>query len=187
MDKRLLVLACGMFAIGTDSFVVAGVLRQVSVSLGVSIALAGRMVTLFALSYALLSPVIAAAAAHWPRKRLLLTGLAVRSRQCHYCRGAEHRVGIGEPAGGGLGRSHVQPDCDCHRCIPGVTRAPWPCTRHRRRRTVQRDGAGHSLLTMWSAPVEGDSLVTDEQGNSRVFSAVTGNGMVRPCSYPAGE
>jgi predicted MFS family arabinose efflux permease len=51
MDKRLLVLACGMFAIGTDSFVVAGVLRQVSVSLGVSIALAGRMVTLFALSY----------------------------------------------------------------------------------------------------------------------------------------
>jgi predicted MFS family arabinose efflux permease len=75
MDKRLLVFACGVFAIGTDSFVVAGVLRQVSVSLGVSIALAGRMVTLFALSYALLSPVIAAAAAHWPRKRLLLTGL----------------------------------------------------------------------------------------------------------------
>jgi hypothetical protein len=29
---------------------------------------------------------------------------------------------------------------------------------------------------MWSAPVEGDSLVTDEQGNSRVFSAVTGLG-----------
>jgi DHA1 family inner membrane transport protein len=77
MDKRLLVLACGMFAIGTDSFVVAGVLGQVSASLGVSIALAGQMVTLYALSYALLSPVIAATAAHWPRKRLLLTGLAV--------------------------------------------------------------------------------------------------------------
>jgi predicted MFS family arabinose efflux permease len=39
-----------MFAIGTDSFVVSGVLRQVSVSLGVSIALAGQMVTVFALS-----------------------------------------------------------------------------------------------------------------------------------------
>ncbi|MBB5574690.1 MFS transporter [Rhizobium paranaense] len=77
MDKRLLVLACGMFAIGTDSFVVSGLLRQVSVSLGVSIALAGQMVTVFALSYALLSPVVAAAAAHWPRKRLLLAGLAV--------------------------------------------------------------------------------------------------------------
>src|SRR5262249_18393751 len=77
MDRRLIVLASGMFAIGTDSFVVAGVLSQVSASLGVAIALAGQMVTLYAISYALLSPVIAAAAAHWPRKRLLLTGLAV--------------------------------------------------------------------------------------------------------------
>lgn len=77
MDRRLLILAAGMFALGTDSFVIAGVLPQVSASLNVSIALAGQMVTLYALSYALLSPVIAAAAAHWPRKRLLLTGLAV--------------------------------------------------------------------------------------------------------------
>jgi predicted MFS family arabinose efflux permease len=77
MDKRLLVLASGMFATGTDSFVVAGVLAQVSASLGVSVALAGQMVTLYALGYALLSPVVAAAAAHWPRKRLLLAGLVV--------------------------------------------------------------------------------------------------------------
>ncbi|WP_281291213.1 hypothetical protein [Paraburkholderia panacisoli] len=35
------------------------------------------MVTLYALSYALLSPVMAEAAAHWPRKRLQLAGLAV--------------------------------------------------------------------------------------------------------------
>lgn len=77
MDKRLLILAGGMFALGTDSFVVAGVLGQVGASLGVSVALAGQMVTIYALSYALLSPVIAAAAAHWPRKRLLLAGLAV--------------------------------------------------------------------------------------------------------------
>lgn len=77
MDRRLIVLAGGMFAIGTDSFVVAGILPQVAGSLGVSVALAGQMVTLYALSYALLSPVLAAAAAHWPRKRLLLAGLAV--------------------------------------------------------------------------------------------------------------
>lgn len=41
MDKRLLVLAGGMFSIGTDSFVVAGVLPQVSASFGVPVALAG--------------------------------------------------------------------------------------------------------------------------------------------------
>ncbi len=77
MDRRLLVLAVGMFAIGTDSFVIAGILPEVTQSLGVSIALAGQMVTVYALSFAVLSPVIAAAAAHWPRKRLLLAGLAV--------------------------------------------------------------------------------------------------------------
>ena len=77
MDRRLIVLAAGMFAIGTDSFVVAGILPQVAQSLGVSIGVAGQMVTLYALSYALLSPVIAATLAHWPRKRLLLAGMAV--------------------------------------------------------------------------------------------------------------
>ncbi|NNG23318.1 MFS transporter [Telluria aromaticivorans] len=77
MDRRLLVLASGMFAVGTDSFVVAGILPQVAASLGVSIPLAGQMVTLYALSYALLSPTVAAMLAHWPRKRLLLAGLGV--------------------------------------------------------------------------------------------------------------
>ncbi|WP_234814882.1 MFS transporter, partial [Noviherbaspirillum denitrificans] len=77
MDRRLLVLAAGMFAIGTDSFVIAGILPEVASSLRVSIGLAGQMVTVYALSYALLSPVIAATAAHWPRKRLLIVGLAV--------------------------------------------------------------------------------------------------------------
>jgi len=77
MDRRLLALAAGMFAVGTDSFVVAGILPQVAKSLNVSVSVAGQMVTVYALSYALLSPVIAALAAHWPRKRLLLAGLAV--------------------------------------------------------------------------------------------------------------
>jgi predicted MFS family arabinose efflux permease len=77
MDRRLFVMAAGMFAVGTDSFVVAGILPQVAAALGVSIPVAGQMVTLYAISYALLSPTIAALAAHWPRKRLLLSGMAV--------------------------------------------------------------------------------------------------------------
>jgi predicted MFS family arabinose efflux permease len=77
MDRRLLALAAGMFAVGTDSFVVAGILPQVAGSLNVSVSVAGQMVTVYALSYALLSPLIAAFASHWPRKRLLLAGLAV--------------------------------------------------------------------------------------------------------------
>jgi DHA1 family inner membrane transport protein len=77
MDRRLLILAAGMFAVGTDSFVIAGILPQVAQSFSVPVSLAGQMVTLYALSYALLSPVIAATMAHWPRKRLLLLGLGI--------------------------------------------------------------------------------------------------------------
>jgi MFS transporter, DHA1 family, inner membrane transport protein len=77
MDRRLLVLALGMFALGTDSFVVAGVLPEIADSFGVSIGAAGQMTTVYAVTYALLAPIIAALAAHMARKRLLLGGLAV--------------------------------------------------------------------------------------------------------------
>jgi DHA1 family inner membrane transport protein len=77
VDRRLLVLALGMFSIGTDSFVVAGILPAVAHSLHTSVPVSGQMVTVFALSYALLSPIVATAAANWPRKRLLLGGIGI--------------------------------------------------------------------------------------------------------------
>src|SRR3984885_8158274 len=77
MDRRLLVLALGMFALGTDSFVVAGVLREISRFFGVSISAAGQMTTVYAITYALLAPTIAALAAGIPRKSLLVAGLAL--------------------------------------------------------------------------------------------------------------
>jgi predicted MFS family arabinose efflux permease len=76
MDRRLLVLALGMFALGTDSFVVAGVLPQISHTFAVPIGAAGQMTTVYAITYALLAPTIAALAAGVPRKRLLLWSLA---------------------------------------------------------------------------------------------------------------
>ena len=77
MDRRLLMLALGMFALGTDSFVVAGVLPELSRHFHVGIGAAGQMTTAYALSYAILAPVIAAVAAHIPRKRLLLGSLSI--------------------------------------------------------------------------------------------------------------
>jgi MFS transporter, DHA1 family, inner membrane transport protein len=77
MDRRLLVLALGMFALGTDSFVVAGVLPEIAHGFGVSIAAAGQMTTVYAVTLALLAPTIAAVAAHVPRKQLLLAGLGI--------------------------------------------------------------------------------------------------------------
>uniref|UniRef100_UPI000A8D66D6 MFS transporter n=1 Tax=Actinomadura kijaniata TaxID=46161 RepID=UPI000A8D66D6 len=77
VPARALVLAGGTFAIGTDAFVVAGVLPGIAGSLGVGVPAAGQLVTVFALAYALLSPVMAAATGAWPRRRVLLTGLVV--------------------------------------------------------------------------------------------------------------
>ena len=77
MDRRLLVLALGMFALGTDSFVVAGVLPEISRHFHISIGAAGQMTTAYAMTYALMAPLIAAVAAHIPRKALLLGSLVI--------------------------------------------------------------------------------------------------------------
>jgi MFS transporter, DHA1 family, inner membrane transport protein len=77
MDRRLFILALGMFAMGTDNFVVAGILPSVAESLHVTVSLAGQMVTVYALSYAVLAPVMAALGARWPRKLLLLWALGI--------------------------------------------------------------------------------------------------------------
>src|ERR1700743_862188 len=77
MDRRLLTLAVGMFALGTDSFVVAGVLPEISRSFDVSIGAAGQLTTVYALAYALFSPSAAAIFAHVERKKVMLSGLGI--------------------------------------------------------------------------------------------------------------
>lgn len=77
MDRRLFVLALGMFALGTDSFVVAGVLPQISAGFQVPIGVAGQLTTVYALTYAVMAPTVAAIAAQVPRKALLLSSLAI--------------------------------------------------------------------------------------------------------------
>ena len=76
MDRRLLVLALGMFALGTDSFVMAGVLPQIAGAFHVPIGAAGQVTTVYAITYAILAPTVAAIAARVPRKTLLLSSLA---------------------------------------------------------------------------------------------------------------
>ncbi|WP_330305444.1 MULTISPECIES: MFS transporter [unclassified Streptomyces] len=79
MRLRLLLLALGTFAVGTDGMVMAGILPLIARDLNVSITVAGQLVTVFALSYAALAPVLATATARWPRHRALLSALAVFS------------------------------------------------------------------------------------------------------------
>jgi predicted MFS family arabinose efflux permease len=77
VDRRLLLLALGMFAMGTGNFVIAGILPSVAASLGTTVSLAGLMVTVYALSFAVMAPVMAALTGDWPRKPLLVSALGV--------------------------------------------------------------------------------------------------------------
>lgn len=73
----LLILSIGTFTLGVDGFVLSGLLPQVAGSLHVSVSTAGQLTTLFALVYAVGSPVIATLAGGWDRRVLLAAGMAV--------------------------------------------------------------------------------------------------------------
>lgn len=75
VDRRALILALGTFAVGTDAFVIAGILPEIAHDLSVTIGNAGLVVSVFAISYALGSPVISALTAIWGRKTVLVSGL----------------------------------------------------------------------------------------------------------------
>jgi predicted MFS family arabinose efflux permease len=74
---RILVLAVATFAIGTDGFVINGLLPAIAQDLAVSPATAGQLVTAFALTYAVSSPVLSAVTARVSRNRVMLAGLGV--------------------------------------------------------------------------------------------------------------
>ncbi|HSK99631.1 MAG TPA: MFS transporter [Rubrobacteraceae bacterium] len=77
MPSRLLVLALGTFAIGTGSFVFAGLLEGVAEELSVSVASAGHLVTIFAVTYAVSSPVLVTLTGRVGRRRLLVAAMAL--------------------------------------------------------------------------------------------------------------
>jgi MFS transporter, DHA1 family, inner membrane transport protein len=71
------VLALGTFAMGTDSFVLAGILPQISAGLHTSAGAAGQVVTVFALAYGLAAPFLSAATSRIARRPLLAVALGL--------------------------------------------------------------------------------------------------------------
>src|SRR5690348_9644524 len=76
VDSRAFILALGTFAVGTDAFVIAGILPEMAHDLSATIENTGLVVSVFAVSYAFGSPVVSALSANWPRKIVLVGGLA---------------------------------------------------------------------------------------------------------------
>jgi predicted MFS family arabinose efflux permease len=75
VNLRVLVLVLGTFAIGTGTFVVTGILGSVSEDLSVSVGTAGYLVTVFAVAYAVGSPLLVAVTGKVARRRLLVGAL----------------------------------------------------------------------------------------------------------------
>ncbi|WDO04443.1 MFS transporter [Streptomyces murinus] len=75
--RPVAVLALGSFAMGTDSFVLAGILPQIAHGLHISTGAAGQTITAFALAYGLTAPFLAALTSRLPRKPLLAVALAL--------------------------------------------------------------------------------------------------------------
>ncbi|MGH9064073.1 MAG: MFS transporter [Acidimicrobiales bacterium] len=71
------MLALGTFAIGTDGFVIAGVLPGIAHHLHVTLSGAGLLVSVFAVVYGLSAPLLTAASSRADRRSVLALGMAV--------------------------------------------------------------------------------------------------------------
>src|ERR1700728_2089 len=76
IDLRSFILALGTFAIGTDPFIIGGILPRIAHDLSVSVGRTGLVVSAFSLSYAVGSPLVAALSGGWRRSAVIVGGLA---------------------------------------------------------------------------------------------------------------
>ncbi|MES1944757.1 MFS efflux transporter [Salinisphaera sp. PC39] len=75
MNRITLTLACATLVLGTSTYFVTGVLNPMAVDLGVSVGVAGQLVSAFAIAYAVAAPLLAATTARLPRRGLLCAAL----------------------------------------------------------------------------------------------------------------
>ncbi|MFF5210441.1 MFS transporter [Streptosporangium sp. NPDC000396] len=73
----LVSLCLSVFVVGTAEFLAAGLLPQIGTDLRVSVAVAGQVVTAYALGTVIAGPLVAIATVRLPRKGLMLTLMAV--------------------------------------------------------------------------------------------------------------
>ena len=72
-------LALGTFAVGTEGFMIAGLLPTIASSLAIKTSQAGLLVTIFSLAYAISSPLLTTALAAVNRRHLLIASLGAFS------------------------------------------------------------------------------------------------------------
>lgn len=77
MPPFLFLLAACNLVIGTSAFCLTGILQSVAQSLGTSVSAVGQTITIYALSTALLAPLLLVLTGRWPRRRALQMALGL--------------------------------------------------------------------------------------------------------------
>ena len=77
MPRILYFFALCNLVIGSGAFVLSGILQPLARELGISIAAAGQVMTAYAVSTALLAPVMILLTARWPRKQVIQLALGL--------------------------------------------------------------------------------------------------------------
>src|ERR1700693_1195268 len=76
MNMALFALTVGAFGIGVTEFVIMGLLLDIRKDMGVSISMAGLLISGYALGVVIGAPILTAMISRWPRKQVLI-GLMV--------------------------------------------------------------------------------------------------------------
>ncbi|WP_178023689.1 MFS transporter [uncultured Paenibacillus sp.] len=74
---KIYILAIVSFLVGTSEFVIAGILDMLASDIGVSVAAAGQLITVYSLAYAIGTPVLIALTAKMDRRKLMLSALGL--------------------------------------------------------------------------------------------------------------
>ncbi|MFB5678011.1 MFS transporter [Paenibacillus terreus] len=74
---KVYILALVSFLVGTSEYIISGILDQIAETLGVSVAAAGQLITVFSLTYAIGTPILMAITAQLDRRKLLLYALGL--------------------------------------------------------------------------------------------------------------
>ncbi|AVD56042.1 MULTISPECIES: MFS transporter [Heyndrickxia] len=74
---KVYILAIVSFLVGTSQYIISGILDNISESLGITLAAAGQLITIFSLVYAIFTPVLMAITSRMDKRKLMIYSLGL--------------------------------------------------------------------------------------------------------------
>lgn len=72
---KIYILAIISFLVGTSEYIISGILDNIAQTLGITLAAAGQLITIFSLVYAIFTPILMALTASMDRRKLMMYSL----------------------------------------------------------------------------------------------------------------